>query len=862
MTYFLGIDLGTTYTAAAVERTGVTTVVNLGTQKAAIPSVVVLRDDGSVLTGEPAARRALTEPQRVSREFKRRIGDTTPILVAGASHSAEALMARLLRSVLDDVFAREAGEPAAVCISHPANWGPYKTDLLSQAVQIAGLSDAVFITEPEAAAIAYANGERMEPGETVAVYDLGGGTFDAAVLRKTDNGFELLGRPVGIERLGGIDFDAAVFGHVMSSLGDAAGELDPEDDAVLTGFERLKTECTAARETLSSDTQVTIPVLLPGLTRDVLLTRAEYEAMIRPALGDSIVALRQAMTAAGVAAEDLKAVLLVGGASRTPLVAQMLGTELGRPVTVDADPKHAISTGAALHAAAEAATRGVSEPDATLTDETGERPVELEGAHDEQPANAESFRAAAPTSGRPSRVRVAVGAVAALVLVTALGAYIVSQNGDSPSAGPQASAQPEDIELVRATVDAGSVVPVRADAPLVGTSEFEPSEDPAEYAPIKQVQGGVRAYIDLDNATNRQFYDFLSFTSTLPDRDPAAVWADLAPDDWRALMASVPKSFSELEVAANDPVTGVSFPAADEYCEYALRRLPTEIEWEIAARSDLIDVKGVLNWTIRSSEYGPTPDGSLVLRGVPADGDDNLYYRTIGDTAEHRDAAGIRCAADDVVEVEVPTGEILYLREFSPDDVATDWPDFHDPGTPTYTFGYHAPNVFHIENRDLMTIGVSSGSTHGLDQTIEIATEVRKPESGEGGYAYGIVANGTAESFLAFTVTPVDDGVYWCLSARAGSLFFADRLSGIGAPGGSCLVEGEAPAVSSDRVTLAMNLGADTIELLIDGESVGVAQVPVVDGGAFGVLVENFESDLVSHLHFDTVSVQANSAEA
>jgi len=263
-------------------------------------------------------------------------------------YSAEALMARLLRSVVDEVTTREGGAPSRICVSHPANWGPYKTDLLLQAVRLAGLDEPVsFTTEPEAAAIFYAQQQRLEPGAIVAVYDLGGGTFDAAVLRKTVVGFEILGRPEGIERLGGIDFDAAVFSHVAKALDGKLNELDEDDPAVIAAVARLREECIDAKEALSSDTDVSIPVLLPNLSTEVRLTRAELEAMVRPALHDSIEALKRAIRSANVTPEQLQAVLLVGGSSRMPIVAQLVGAELGRPVAVDAHPKHAVPLGAA-----------------------------------------------------------------------------------------------------------------------------------------------------------------------------------------------------------------------------------------------------------------------------------------------------------------------------------------------------------------------------------------------------------------------------------------------------------------------------------------------------------------------------------
>jgi actin-like ATPase involved in cell morphogenesis len=358
VTYVLGVDLGTTYTAAAIHRDGRTSTVDLGTRTAAIPSVVFLRDDGTFLTGDAASRRGASEPGRVAREFKRRVGDTTPILLGGSPVSADALMAQLLGWVVGAVTEREGAAPDRTAVTHPANWGPYKQDLLRQAIARADLDHTMTITEPEAAVTYYASQERVEPGAVIAVYDLGGGTFDAAVVRKTASGVELLGSPEGIERLGGIDFDEAVFSHVAAALGGALDQLDPSDPAALAAVARLRSECVEAKEALSADTEVAIPVLLPNVATEVRLTRAELEAMIRPSLADSITAMRRALRSAGVAPEDLSAVLLAGGSSRIPLVAQMVGAELGRPVAVDAHPKHGVALGAALAAAGGATAAG------------------------------------------------------------------------------------------------------------------------------------------------------------------------------------------------------------------------------------------------------------------------------------------------------------------------------------------------------------------------------------------------------------------------------------------------------------------------------------------------------------------------
>ena len=352
MPYYLGVDVGTTYTAAAVWRDGRVEVASLGLRAPVIPTVVFAGPGGEMLVGEAAQRRGVSEPQRVAREFKRRLGDPTPIVIGDTGFTAEVLMARMLRWVVDTVSAQEGGLPAGISLSHPANWGTYKKDLLAAAVEAASITDVTTVIEPEAAAIHYASQERIEPGSVVAVYDLGGGTFDVALLRKIAKGWEILGEPEGIERLGGVDFDEAVFQHVASSVEEALANLDVDDSKAMASVARLRRECVDAKEALSSDSSVSIPVLLPpDVQAEVRLTRAEFEQMIRLPLRDSIEALRRALRSAKVDVADISQVLLVGGSSRIPLVAQLVASELGRPVAVDAHPKYAVALGAAILAA-------------------------------------------------------------------------------------------------------------------------------------------------------------------------------------------------------------------------------------------------------------------------------------------------------------------------------------------------------------------------------------------------------------------------------------------------------------------------------------------------------------------------------
>jgi hypothetical protein len=205
-----------------------------------------------------------------------------------------------------------------------------------------------FLAEPQAAALHYAAAERIEAGSTIAVYDLGGGTFDAAVVHKDGAGFGLLGRPEGLERLGGVDFDEVIFEHVRRGLPEAFDGLDDADPRTLSAIAAIRRECVDAKEALSSDTEVSIPVLTPAAQGAVRLHRTEFEGLIRPQIEATVEALRRAVHSAGLIPTQLSAVLLVGGSSRIPLVASLVSEQLGRPVAVDADPKKAIALGAAL----------------------------------------------------------------------------------------------------------------------------------------------------------------------------------------------------------------------------------------------------------------------------------------------------------------------------------------------------------------------------------------------------------------------------------------------------------------------------------------------------------------------------------
>ena len=353
MGYSLGVDLGTTFVAAALAvSSSRVEMFTLGDRSEVTPAVVYLEDDGTLITGEAVSGlRAVSHPDRVSRVFKRRLGDPTPVILGGQAYSVTTLLGTLLHDVLARVTEHEGGPPERVVLTHPANWGPFRRALFEEVASFAGIVNPVMVTEPEAAAARYAASRQLTDGQTVAVYDLGGGTFDATVLRAVPGGVEILGSPEGVERLGGVDFDEAVLSYVNFRTNGELTELDLRDPQISSAMARLRQDCVLAKETLAVDTETTIPVFLPGRHFEVKLARSDFEDLIRAQVDSTIGALSRTLRSASVEPAELGAVLLVGGSSRIPLVATMVSAELGRPIVVDTHPKYAVALGAATLAA-------------------------------------------------------------------------------------------------------------------------------------------------------------------------------------------------------------------------------------------------------------------------------------------------------------------------------------------------------------------------------------------------------------------------------------------------------------------------------------------------------------------------------
>ena len=403
MGYVLGVDFGTSFTAAVAHSGGVSRVVTLGKRAGAVPTATFVREDGSLIHGEDAYLVGVHDPERLVRNLKRRLADSAPITVAGRTFSATELTSAYLRWVVDAASMSEGGPPDRLLFTHPANWRSVRLEQFRGCLAAAGLADVSFAAEPFAAAAFHSIGNRLGTGDLIGVYDLGGGTFDAAVLRRTATGFDLAGDPEGIEHLGGVDFDDVLFHLVRSRVGEpwAAAERKggPSYNVAVAGIRR---ESVAAKEALSVDTEVEVPVMLPGVNQVVKVTRTDFERLIAPSVQDTIGAFRRSLRQAGVSPAELSVVLLVGGSVALGVVRSAVRQVVGDLTPVlDADPKYAVAHGAALLADHRLSVPGLDVGPTPPPSPTGPAPV---GPAPGPPAHAAAGPPADASGGPPAGV--------------------------------------------------------------------------------------------------------------------------------------------------------------------------------------------------------------------------------------------------------------------------------------------------------------------------------------------------------------------------------------------------------------------------------------------------------------------------
>ncbi|MFV0277528.1 MAG: Hsp70 family protein [Parahaliea sp.] len=346
----IGIDLGTTNSEVAVARGGKVEVLEITPGSKLLPSMVGLDGDGALLVGAAAWNQYRAFPERTIRSIKRRMGSDLKVTLGERDYSAQEISALILKR-LKEVAEAHLGEAVhRAVITVPAYFSDSQRQATREAGAIAGLDVARIINEPTAAALAY---ESTASGpKQILVYDLGGGTFDVSVVRLENDVVEVLASH-GNNYLGGDDFDQKIVDHVLDHLRGQG--VDPTESTV--AMSRILRAAEAAKIRLSDNpfTLLEEEYLLERAGAPVHLslelTRDDYEAMIQPFIDETLEALQIALDGAGIPASGIDEILLVGGATRTPLIARHLERELGLQPRSEVDPELCVAAGAAIQAA-------------------------------------------------------------------------------------------------------------------------------------------------------------------------------------------------------------------------------------------------------------------------------------------------------------------------------------------------------------------------------------------------------------------------------------------------------------------------------------------------------------------------------
>ena len=347
----VGIDLGTTNSVVAAMEGGEPTVIPNAEGSRTTPSVVAFSKNGEVLVGEVAKRQAVTNVDRTIRSVKRHMGTDWSIDIDGKKYNAQEISARVLQKLKRDAEAYLGETVTNAVITVPAYFGDAERQATKEAGEIAGLTVDRIINEPTAAALAYGL-DKGDAEQTVLVFDLGGGTFDVSLLDIADGVFEVKATK-GDNRLGGDDWDQRIVDWLVKKFKDAHGvDLSKDKMArqrLLEAAERAKIELSAAQET-----QINLPYITASaegpLHLDEKLTRAEFQRMTQDLLDRLRSPFNAVIKDANTSVNKIDQVILVGGSTRMPAVADLVKELSGKEPNKSVNPDEVVALGAALQA--------------------------------------------------------------------------------------------------------------------------------------------------------------------------------------------------------------------------------------------------------------------------------------------------------------------------------------------------------------------------------------------------------------------------------------------------------------------------------------------------------------------------------
>ena len=349
----VGIDLGTTNSVVSVLEGGEPVVIANSEGSRTTPSVVAFAKNGEVLVGQSAKNQAVTNVDRTIRSVKRHIGEDWSVDIDGKKYTPQEISARILMKLKRDAEAYLGEDVTDAVITVPAYFEDAQRQATKEAGQIAGLNVLRIVNEPTAAALAYGL-EKGDKEQTILVFDLGGGTFDVSLLEIGDGVVEVRAT-AGDNKLGGDDWDQRIVEWLVDKFKSANG-IDLTKDKM--AMQRLREAAEKAKIELSSSQSANIN--LPYITVDAdknplfldeTLSRAEFQRITQDLLDRTKAPFNQVIKDAGVSVNDIDHVVLVGGSTRMPAVAEMV-KELtgGREPNKGVNPDEVVAIGAALQA--------------------------------------------------------------------------------------------------------------------------------------------------------------------------------------------------------------------------------------------------------------------------------------------------------------------------------------------------------------------------------------------------------------------------------------------------------------------------------------------------------------------------------
>ena len=345
----IGIDLGTTNSCVAVMEGGEPVVIPNAEGNRTTPSVVAFSKNGERLVGQIAKRQAVTNPENTVISIKRKMGTAEKVKIDGDEFSPQEISAMILQKLKADAENYLGQKVTQAVITVPAYFSDSQRQATKDAGKIAGLEVLRIINEPTAAALAYGM-DKEDQDQKIMIYDLGGGTFDVSILDIGDGVFEVLSTN-GNTHLGGDDFDQRIIDYLVSEFKKSNG-IDLSTDRM--AMQRLKEAAEKAKIELSGvqQTQINLPFITADSTGpkhlDVTLTRAKFEELISDLVEATKGPVEQALKDAGITANDLHKVLLVGGSTRVPAVQEAVKKITGKEPDKGINPDECVAIGAAI----------------------------------------------------------------------------------------------------------------------------------------------------------------------------------------------------------------------------------------------------------------------------------------------------------------------------------------------------------------------------------------------------------------------------------------------------------------------------------------------------------------------------------